>query len=70
MSNATNTRQAANDTTALRLGEAAMRVGCSRRFLEHQIKAGRLSVIRLSSRCVRIRPADLADYLERNAVPV
>jgi excisionase family DNA binding protein len=70
MKNANQQRQAANETTAMRLGEAAMRVDCSRRFLEHQIKAGRLSVIRLSPRCVRIRPSDLAEYLERNAVTV
>jgi excisionase family DNA binding protein len=68
MKNANQPRQAANETSAMRLGEAATRVGVSRRFIEHQIKAGRLSVIRLSPRCVRIRPSDLADYLERNAV--
>jgi excisionase family DNA binding protein len=65
----TNTaHQNAVERAALRLGEAARRVGCSRRFLEKQITAGRLRCIRLSSRCVRIRPEDLADYLERNAV--
>jgi excisionase family DNA binding protein len=70
MSNAHKPRQSANETTAMRLGEAAMQIGCSRRFIEHQIKAGRLAVVRLSPRCVRIRPSDLADYLERNAVAV
>ena len=55
------------ERTAFRLGEAASRVGCSRRFLEKQIAAGRLKVIRLSPRCVRIRPQDLAAYLERYA---
>jgi excisionase family DNA binding protein len=54
--------------SAYKLGEAADSVGCSRRFLEKQIAAGRLKVIRLSPRCVRIRPEDLADYLNRNAV--
>jgi excisionase family DNA binding protein len=53
---------------ALQLGEAAKRLSCSRRFLEKQITAGRLRVVRLSPRCVRVRPTDLADYLERNAV--
>ena len=53
---------------ALQLGEVARRLSCSRRFLEKQIAAGRLRVVRLSSRCVRIRPTDLANYLERNAV--
>ena len=56
------------ERAALRLGEAAHRVGCSRRFLEKQIAAGRLRCIRLSPRCVRVRPEDLAHYLERNAV--
>jgi len=58
----------AKETTAMRLGEVAARLGVSRRFIERQIKAGRISVIRLSPRCIRIRPADLADYLERNAI--
>ena len=66
MTNATHLT--AVERAALRLGEAAHRVGCSRRFLEKQIAAGRLRCIRLSPRCVRIRPEDLADYLERNAV--
>ena len=53
---------------ALPLGEAARKLSCSRRFLEKQVAAGRLRVVRLSSRCVRVRPSDLANYLERNAV--
>jgi excisionase family DNA binding protein len=68
MKNANQQRQAAKETTAMRLGEAAARLGVSRRFIERQIKDGRISVIRLSPRCVRIRPSDLANYLERNAV--
>ena len=62
-------RPVTNDViSALRLPQAAAQVGCSRRFLEKQINAGRLRVIRLSPRCVRIRASDLADYLERYAV--
>jgi excisionase family DNA binding protein len=53
---------------ALPLGEAARKLSCSRRFLEKQIAAGRLRVVRLSPRCVRIRPGDLADYLDRHAI--
>ena len=53
---------------ALQLGEAARKLSCSRRFLEKQIAAGRLRVVCLSSRCVRVRPTDLAHYLERNAI--
>ena len=70
MNNAATTRKITNETTAMRLGEAALQLGCSRRFLEHQIKAGRLAVVRLSSRCVRIRPSDLADYLEKRVVRI
>ena len=53
---------------ALRLPQVAASVGCSRRFIEEQIKAGYLTAIRLSARCVRIRPADLISYLDRRAV--
>jgi excisionase family DNA binding protein len=53
---------------ALQLGEVAERLSCSRRFLEKQVAAGRLRVVKLSPRCVRVRPSDLANYLERNAV--
>ena len=56
------------NTHALRLPEAAASVRCSRRFLENQIKAGYLRVIRLSARRVRIRPADLISYLDRRSV--
>jgi excisionase family DNA binding protein len=56
------------ERNALRLGEVARRLSCSRRFLEKQVAAGRLRVVRLSSRCVRVRPADLSDYLDRNAI--
>jgi excisionase family DNA binding protein len=54
--------------TAFKLSEAAKQTATSRRFLEKQIAAGRLKVIRLSARCVRVRPEDLAAYLERFAV--
>jgi excisionase family DNA binding protein len=55
------------EVSAMNLQEAARRVSCSRRFLEKQIAAGRLRAIRITSRCVRIRPEDLAEFLERNA---
>lgn len=67
----TNKRQLTKpDATAsgFTLPQVAASLNCCRRFLELQIKAGHLKVVRLSSRCVRIRPADLADYLERRAV--
>ena len=56
------------ERAALQLGEAANKISCSRRFLEKQIAAGRLKVVRLSPRCVRVRPEDLAAYLDRYAV--
>jgi len=56
------------EVSAMNLQEAARRVSCSRRFLEKQIAAGRLKAIRITNRCVRIRPVDLAEFLERNAV--
>ena len=52
----------------MNLNEAAQRVSSSRCFLEKQIAIGRLTTIRISSRCVRIRPEDLAEFLEKNAV--
>ena len=58
----------AAEVSAMRLPDAAKRIGCSRRFLELQIKAGHLRAIRLSARCVRIRPQDLADYLEGRVI--
>jgi excisionase family DNA binding protein len=58
----------ASDVSAMNLNEAAQRVSCSRRLLEKQIAIGRLKTIRISSRCVRIRPEDLAEFLEKNAV--
>jgi excisionase family DNA binding protein len=56
------------EVSAMNLHEAARRVSCSRRFLEKQIVIGRLKSIRITNRCVRIRPEDLAEFLERNAV--
>jgi len=56
------------EVSAMNLHEAARRVSCLRRFLEKQIAIGRLKFIRITNRCVRIRPEDLAEFLERNAV--
>ena len=52
----------------MNLNEAAQRVGYLRRLLEKQIAIGRLKTLRISSRCVRIRPEDLAEFLKKNAV--
>ena len=56
------------DVAGFTLPQVAASLNCCRRFLELQIKAGHLKTVRLSARCVRIRPADLADYLERRTV--
>ena len=58
------------EVSAMNLQEAARRVSCSRRFLEKQIAIVRLKSIRITSRRVRIRPEDLAEFLERNAVAI
>lgn len=62
------TATAPDSVLALRLPEVARRIGTSRRFLEKQISAGHLRAVKLSARCVRIRPEDLAAWMERRAV--
>jgi excisionase family DNA binding protein len=64
----TPTGTLADDLQGMCLPEVAERLRCSRRFLENQIKAGWLRVMRLSERCVRVRPTDLSDYLDRRTV--
>jgi len=63
-----NHTTAPDSVLALRLPEVARRIGTSRRFLEKQISAGHLRAVKLSARCVRIRPEDLAAWMERRAV--
>ena len=46
-----------------KIPDAADLIDVSRKFLETEIKRGRLPVTRLSTRCVRIRPEDLDAYL-------
>lgn len=58
----------ASEPLALRLPEVATRLGTSRRFLEKQIAAGHLKVLKLSARCVRVRLSDLTDWMEKRAV--
>jgi excisionase family DNA binding protein len=48
----------------LRISEAAARLGVARRTVQGWIAARRLRVVRLSPRCVRVDPADLARFLE------
>lgn len=50
------------------INEAAAELGVSRRFLEKEITAGKLPVVRLSARCIRIRRATLTAYLNAREV--
>jgi excisionase family DNA binding protein len=49
------------------LEELADWLGVSRRFLEVQIEKGRLRVLRISPRLVRILPGDVAKWLDHAA---
>lgn len=47
----------------LRLAEAARRCAVSSRFLRYEIAAGRIAVIRLGPRTLRIEEAELARFI-------
>jgi hypothetical protein len=47
--------------------ELADWAGVSRRFLETQIEKGFLRVRKISPRCIRILPGDVAQWLDRTA---
>ena len=49
------------------LAELASWLDVSRRFLELQIEKGHLRVRRISPRCIRILPGDVAAWLEKAA---
>jgi excisionase family DNA binding protein len=49
------------------VAELADWLGVSRRFLETQIEKGSLRVRRISPRCIRILPVDVAHWLEQTA---
>ena len=51
----------------LRISEGAEYLSVSKRFLEHQIKQGKITVIRLSSKAVRVRKKDLDAYADSMA---
>jgi excisionase family DNA binding protein len=48
----------------LRIPEVAEHLGVSRRTVQAWIASGRLRVVRLGRRCVRIDPAELARFVE------
>ena len=50
---------------SFRIRQAAKQIDVSKRFLEREIELGRLPVVRLGRRCVRVRAEDLAAYLKR-----
>ena len=61
-------RQAANSTFVMRPSGVALReCGSRNHLLEYQIKAGRLSAVRLALRCIGISPIVRAAFLERSA---
>jgi hypothetical protein len=49
------------------LDELAQWLGTSRRFLEGQINCGKLRVRKISPRCIRILPNDVARWLDQAA---
>jgi excisionase family DNA binding protein len=55
------------DAAILTKREAANYVRCTPRYLERQIRAGRLKALKPTSRLVRIRRADLDAFLESGA---
>ena len=52
-------------STLLTLEQAATRLQVSRRSVERYIKAGLLTVIRLSPRKRRVSQSDLEDFIDR-----
>jgi Helix-turn-helix domain len=54
-------------TRPLSIAELAAWLDVSRRFLEGQIEKGQLRVRRISPRCIRVLPGDVARWLEQTA---
>lgn len=54
--------------TLLTLPEAARKAKASRRFLEKEIKAGRIIATRLGGRCVRIGEMDLQAWFDSKRI--
>ena len=53
---------------ALTLNEASEAVGVCRRFLEGEIRAGHLRVLKFGARCTRVRSEDLNRWMEAHLV--
>jgi excisionase family DNA binding protein len=56
-------RESPPPTRLLRIPEVAERLRVSRRTVQAWIASGRLRVVRLGRRCVRVDPAELARFL-------
>ena len=55
-------------TQLFRIPEVAKTIQGTTRFVEREIAAGRLPVVRLSRKFVRVRPEDLETYLAKYVV--
>jgi excisionase family DNA binding protein len=55
-------------TQLFRIPEVAKTIQGTQRFVEREIAAGRLPVVRLSRKFVRVRPEDLEAYLAKYVV--
>jgi excisionase family DNA binding protein len=56
--------QAWDNSALLTLSQAASYIQATRRYLERQIRAGRLRALKPTGKLVRIRRADLEKFLE------
>jgi excisionase family DNA binding protein len=56
-----------SNQTLLTLGQAAQYVICTPRYLQKQIRAGRLRALKPTGKLVRIRRSDLEKFLESGA---
>jgi excisionase family DNA binding protein len=56
-----------SNQTLLTLSRAAQYVICTPRYLQKQIRAGRLRVLKPTGKLVRIRRSDLEKFLESGA---
>lgn len=65
--NSTQKAAPRNSRELLTIPEVAAELGSSRRFIEQEANRGRIRVIRLSARLVRVRRDDLDKYLSANA---
>jgi excisionase family DNA binding protein len=63
-SDSSEPQTASSPRAFLSLEEAAIEIGCTRRFLEKRIEDGEIRVFRPSKRLVRIRRTELDRWIE------